>query len=260
MEDAVNDLFCCPSCKGRLVTAIHPGADGREMNGLSCKTCLRHYERRGGNVDFLTDEEMPYRSSRDRAVRKLYARIYTPAANLMFLFCGGAARARNEVLERLSLKKGDRILETGMGYGENFLWLDRHMKGLSLFGIDIQNEMIEGCRRNLLKWNIKAEIARANAQDLPFSDGMFDVVFHLGAINLFEDIAKAVREMIRVARPGSHIVIADETEKAARLFRIFTGPVDKVVPPTGLIPLTMKNITINEIWRGYGYVIEFDTV
>ncbi|MCU0458182.1 MAG: hypothetical protein MUE37_03720 [Bacteroidales bacterium] len=64
--------------------------------------------------------------------------------------------------------------------------------------------------------------------------------------------------MIRVAKPGCHIVIADETEKAGRLFHIFTGSAEKVVPPVDMVPPEMKNISLNTIWKGYGYVIEFD--
>ena len=119
--------------------------------------------------------------------------------------------------------------------------------------------MMANCSRNLDRWKISAEIVRANAQSLPFRDGSFDVVFHLGAINLFEDRKKAIEEMIRVSRPGTHIVIADETEKAGRLFNVFTGPAEKITPPVDLVPENMLNINLETIWRGYGYVIEFDT-
>jgi len=36
-------------------------------------------------------------------------------------------------------------------------------------------------------------------------------VFHVGGINFFSDKARAIREMLRVAKPGSKIIIADET-------------------------------------------------
>jgi SAM-dependent methyltransferase len=48
---------------------------------------------------------------------------------------------------------------------------------------------------------------------LPFRDAIFDCVFHVGGINFFSDKARAIAEMVRVARPGTKIVIVDETEK-----------------------------------------------
>jgi ubiquinone/menaquinone biosynthesis C-methylase UbiE len=77
------------------------------------------------------------------------------------------------------------------------------------------------------------------------------------AINLFSNKKKAIDEMIRVAKPGTKIVIADETEKAGRLFNFITGSKDKIIPPIDLIPAGMLNKRIEIIWRGYGYVISF---
>jgi len=55
-------------------------------------------------------------------------------------------------------------------------------------------------------------LVQANAERLPFADRTFDVVFHVGGINFFDQPAVAVREMVRVARAGALILIADETK------------------------------------------------
>ena len=70
--------------------------------------------------------------------------------------------------------------------------------------------------------------------------------------------------MIRVARPGTKIVIADETEKADRLRDKFIVPLlrgkrDRVFPPVDLVPGTMTGVRLDTIWNGYGYRIEFRT-
>jgi len=259
MEDIANSMFCCPECLGDLMKEDHSGAERGKLEALKCPSCLKEYDSSEGYYDFLNENGLVFRSSRDRFIRSVYAKVYTPVTNFMFLFCGGASKARTEVLSRLELNTGATVLETGMGYGENFLWLSRHSEGLKLYGVDIQREMMANCSRNLDRWKISAGIVRANAQSLPFRDASFDIVFHLGAINLFEDRKKAIEEMIRVSRPGTHIVIADETEKAGRLFNVFTGPAEKITPPVDLVPGNMLNINLETIWRGYGYVIEFDT-
>jgi ubiquinone/menaquinone biosynthesis C-methylase UbiE len=137
------------------------------------------------------------------------------------------------------------------------LWISKMAKNLTFYGIDIQKQMIGHCMKNLKKWNLEAGIYRADAEELPFRDEKFDVVFHLGAINLFFNKQKAINEMIRVAKPGTKIIIADETEKAGRLFNYFTGSKDKIVPPFDLIPSGMLDKKIEIIWKGYGYVISF---
>ena len=42
---------------------------------------------------------------------------------------------------------------------------------------------------------------------------MRDMSFHVGSMNFFNDRARAITEMIRVAKPGTEVVILDETEK-----------------------------------------------
>ena len=53
--------------------------------------------------------------------------------------------------------------------------------------------------------------SHACAEDLPFADNSFDIVYHIGGINFFNDKAKAMQEMLRVAKPGTKLLIADET-------------------------------------------------
>ena len=62
-------------------------------------------------------------------------------------------------------------------------------------------------------WKKRTNLTLINccAEDLPFKDNVFDIVFHVGGINFFTDKALAIKEMIRVSKPGSKIMIADET-------------------------------------------------
>lgn len=190
-------------------------------------------------------------------MRAIYARMYTPLTNLMFLPCGGVRRARQEVLEHLEIGRDSIVLETGIGPGDNIPYLNGVLKGRPYYGLDNQQIMLIKCRENAERWNQPVLLVRANAERLPFKDDSFDVVFHLGAINLFRDKKSAIEEMIRVARPGTRIVIADESERASKLFAIFVGKQDPVVPPVDLIPPGMQEISLKSIWNDYGYLITF---
>jgi len=63
--------------------------------------------------------------------------------------------------------------------------------------------MLLKCQQNLIRWDIEADLFVGNAEDLPFTNESVDVVFHTGGIKFFNDRAKSIREMIRVAKPGS---------------------------------------------------------
>jgi ubiquinone/menaquinone biosynthesis C-methylase UbiE len=112
---------------------------------------------------------------------------------------------------------------------------------------------------------VEIELLHGIAEKLPFRDESFDVVFHVGGINAFEDKSQAIKEMIRVAKPGTKIVIADEWLDPRTLKRfgerllckVFPSIVTRTQPPIELIPGDMLEIQINPIWKHYGYCIEF---
>lgn len=250
-------VLCCPCCRGALSAGSPEGEGGCGKPELYCKGCGRRYAEMEGLIDFNHRPGQKEFSRRFRIMRSLYASIYTPATNLMFIPCGGPSKARLEVLERLELSPGATVLETGIGTGDNLPYLSRMANGMKYYGVDNQERMLRVCQKNLRSWSMVAQLYVANAESLPFKDRSFDVVFHLGAINIFSDPAAAIMEMARVARPGSRIVIADESEKAARYFNVFTGRKEKVVPPLHLVPPGMEDTRLHTIWKGYGYLIEF---
>lgn len=147
----------------------------------------------------------------------------------------------------LEVKAGDSVLETSVGTGLNFKYLPR---GVTLTGIDLSPEMLVNCQANLRRWQFQADLFLGNAESLPFADESFDVVFHVGGINFFSDRSKAIREMIRVAKPGSKILIADETEEHVQAM-YEKGPItnlfykdrkEPVTAPINLVPPEMLEI------------------
>lgn len=251
------DLICCPICKAILTfsdLSDHPGTP----SSFFCKCCDREYSVNKGYIDFLGDDkDIIFSSKREKIIRSLYAKFYTTLTDFILFFFGGANNARREVLNLLELRENAIILETGMGPGDNFPLLGTGVKNLRIFGIDIQRQMLSHCMRNIRKWKIDAALFRADAEELPFRDEVFDAVLHLGAFNVFINKNKALNEMIRVAKPGARIVIADESEKGSKIFNLFTGNKEAFVFQADLIPSNMLNIIMKTIWKGYGYVIAF---
>jgi len=162
----------------------------------------------------------------------------------------------------LEVKPGDAVLETSIGTGLNFKYLPRNIRR---FGLDLSPEMLINCQANLRRWQMDAALLLGNAERLPFADASFDVVFHVGGINFFSDRAAAVREMIRVAKPGSLILIADESEEHVQrtyergpiTSRYFRNRPEPVQPPVDLVPAEMQDIRVATVWRNRFYALTF---
>jgi len=157
-----------------------------------------------------------------------------------------------------------RVLEVSVGTGANVRYLPSDVE---FFGLDLSWGMLKRCRRNLQRWKRDAFLCQGEAERLPFRDASFDSVFHVGGINFFDDRARAIREMIRVARPGTQIVIADETEQAVRTIyermpfvrRFFKSRDSEVRLPTDLVPDGMQEVHSETVFNGLLYVISFRT-
>jgi ubiquinone/menaquinone biosynthesis C-methylase UbiE/ribosomal protein L37AE/L43A len=251
------EIICCPKCKQSLHFREQEKASSKLSGIWKCQPCGIEYPDSEGIIEFIRDEEVFRSSRREAIIRSIYARMYTQLTNLMFLLCGGARNARIEVLNNLEMHPRAIVLETGVGPGDNIPFLSSMIDGCPFYGLDNQLIMLRKCARNSKKWNQPVRLYRANAEELPFKDNFFDVVFHVGAINLFENKKKAIDEMIRVAKPGTRIVIADETEKASKLFALFVGCHEPVVAPIDLVPESMLEISLKNIWNDYGYLISF---
>ncbi len=165
-------------------------------------------------------------------------------------------------LGKLEVKAGDRVLETSVGTGLNYKYLPR---GIRRYGLDLACDMLVNCQENFRRWGIEGELFLGNAERLPFADESFDVVFHTGGINFFSDRAKSIREMIRVAKPGSLILIADETEEHVKgayenipYTREFYKDREKAVTaPVDLVPEEMEEVGVETVWRNRFYALTF---
>ncbi len=160
----------------------------------------------------------------------------------------------------LEVRTGDAVLETSVGTGLNFKYLPR---GVKLTGLDLSPEMLANCQVNLRRWEMDADLFLGNAETLPFADASFDVVFHVGGINFFNDRAKAIREMIRVAKPGSLLLIADETEKHVKevyekgLGSFYKNRKEPVSAPIDLVPPGMQEVHLESLRSGMFYALTF---
>ena len=162
----------------------------------------------------------------------------------------------------LDVKPGDSVLETSVGTGLNFKYLPR---GAKLSGLDLSLEMLTKCQANLRRWEMDADLYLGNAERTPFADASFDVVYTAGAFNFFTDRQKAIREMIRVAKPGARLMIEDETEEYVKstyenipfTSSFYKDRKEAVTVPIDLVPPEMEDIHLEMLKEGKFYAITF---
>ncbi len=170
--------------------------------------------------------------------------------------------SRLEFVRELEIPPAARVLEVSVGTGANLKYFPPDAE---LFGLDLSWGMLRQCRKRLVRTGRSAALFHGEAERLPFAGDAFDVVFHVGGINFFDDKPRAVREMIRVARPGTKLVIVDETEKLVRswyenmpvLRRYFRNRETPVPDPTALVPTGMLDVRLRKFQWGFLYCLTF---
>ncbi len=97
--------------------------------------------------------------------------------------------------------EGLEVLEVGVGRGVDHLQWAR-AKPMRLVGIDLTPRAVSVTRRRLAVKGFPHVVFVGDAENLPFHDGSFDLVYSYGVLHHSPDTKKAVREVWRVLRPG----------------------------------------------------------
>ncbi len=176
-----------------------------------------------------------------------------------------AKRWLSEIAGIMEARSGDYILETSVGTGQQLLNMKNNGVDGHFFGNDISFGMLRKCRKNLKKWGLDAGLVQGNAEALPFGNEIFDVVFHVGGFNFFNDKKKAVDEMIRVAKPGANLYIVDESDSTIRekrgviakfISRFMPAP-EVYSPPLEFVPGNMLAIKEDMLLGRYFWMVSF---
>jgi ubiquinone/menaquinone biosynthesis C-methylase UbiE len=250
MDPQTLQLLCDPETHVPLELA---GGSLRNPDSEQC------YPIRDGIPVFLREV-----SGLNRKYQSMYDRL-APGydfAERLYYWISRKPSHRLEYIRELEIAAGAQVIEVSVGTGANLSFL---RKEIEFFGLDLSWGMLRKCRRKLKRWQRDAQLFQGEAERLPFRDAVFDCVFHVGGINFFNDKARAITEMVRVARSGTKIVIVDETEKYVRegyqknpLTRsYYEGQEKAAFCPIGLVPAEMGEIQARQIAEGKMYCLTF---
>lgn len=107
-------------------------------------------------------------------------------------------------LDKLELKKGQKVLDVGCGQGLLLARL-RETYGISGKGIDVSSKSIEFAKKNYSGRDLFYQVLDAKA--ISFKSNVFDFVFSFDSLEHIDDQQKALSEMIRVTKPGGKLLI-----------------------------------------------------
>jgi SAM-dependent methyltransferase len=96
-----------------------------------------------------------------------------------------------------------RVLEIGAGTGANFRYLDR---GTTVVAVEPNTYMHANLVRRARRCGIDVEVRAARAESLPLPDASVDAVVASLVLCTVDDPEAAVREVLRVLRPGGRFV------------------------------------------------------
>ncbi|MEZ4740672.1 MAG: arsenite methyltransferase [Flavobacteriales bacterium] len=109
------------------------------------------------------------------------------------------------------IKAGDTVLDLGSGAG-NDCFVARAATGVDgrVIGVDFTPEMIAKAKQNAKDLDLQnVEFRLGDIEALPLSACMVDVVVSNCVLNLVPNKEQAMREVLRVLKPGGHFSISD---------------------------------------------------
>jgi len=183
-----------------------------------------------------------------------------------FAYGKSIAEARKSILSRIEWKDNLSVLYVSIGNGMSLPYIPKNInvKTLDFVGLDISIGMLKQANKKYNK-AFNLSLVNACAENLPFKDDIFDIVFHIGGINFFNNKELAISEMIRVAKKGTRILIADETsevleeqyKKNVFIKKYFDNTeieIDKIVKS---VPENVEDFQFEYMWDKRFYCLTF---
>lgn len=137
----------------------------------------------------------------------------------------------------------ERALELGCGTG--FFLLNLMQAGLARTGsvTDLSPGMVQVALRNAERLGLDVDGRVADAERIPFDDDTFDVVVGHAVLHHIPDVEQALREVLRVLKPGGRFVFAGEPTKIGDWYARRLGAL------TWKVTTTVTRLPLLNDWR-----------
>ena len=145
-------------------------------------------------------------------------------------------KVSEDLADALQIVPDERVLDVACGSGNGALAAARRAWGNTV-GTDFVPALLERARERAAAERLEIEFAEADAQDLPFGEGEFDVTMSIFGVMFAPDQEKAAAELLRVTKPGGRIGVSSWCPDGglqdffATIVKHTGGPPPGFVPP-----------------------------
>lgn len=101
--------------------------------------------------------------------------------------------------------KGKKVLEVGCGLGTDLLQFARG--GAEVYAVDLTERAAALACKRLGLYGLKGSVSISDSENLPFQTDSFDLVYSWGVIHHTPNTEAAAREIMRVCKPGGHVLV-----------------------------------------------------
>jgi SAM-dependent methyltransferase len=162
-------------------------------------------------------------------------------------------------LQRLNWRGDEQVLDVGCGPGVYESALRHLFPGVTYYGLDFSEGMLEKHPR-------KQSVVMADAQYLPYPSGTFDVVMANHMLYHVPDITRAIKECRRVLKPDGILMAATNSVETMPQFRelykrailVLTAPGKQVHLPMPVGNLFTLENGIRQLSRHFYAVVRHD--
>lgn len=120
-------------------------------------------------------------------------------------------------LAHVSIDKHATILDVGCGGGRTVGKLAEMATQGKVFGLDYSEESVRVTKKTNARWieNGRVEVRHGSVSQLPFPDGMFDLVTAVETHFWWPHVPAGMNEIFRVLKPGGELILIAEIYKGA---------------------------------------------
>jgi ubiquinone/menaquinone biosynthesis C-methylase UbiE/uncharacterized protein YbaR (Trm112 family) len=225
----LQELICCPKCKGDLSPETgETGLDGKRNNspGYVCTGCGRKYPLLDDIADFLPDDRrQKYRGQKlmesERMV-EIYESKWWRRSKLFALFMRISLEDEIALIRRIAnLGPSDRALDLACGPGLFTRALAEGNPDRNVFGLDLSWPMLRYGTKKAKELGLdNLTFFHGDAHELPFKDASLDAANCCGAMHLFSDIRRVLNELHRVLKPHGRFSAAMALVRSRPLSRL----------------------------------------
>ena len=156
---------------------------------------------------------------------------------------------------RLGLKPGMKVLDVACGTGNQALPAAR--TGAHVTALDIATNLLEQARARAKTEGLDIDFIEGDAQELPFPDNHFDVVYSMFGAMFAPRFDRVAAEFIRVCKPGGLIAMGNWTPDSVP-GHLFKASAKYAPPPPGMQPPSLWGVE-EVVRQRFGSAVDLKT-